>query len=70
MSPTLFHLQDLARVNFHLCLPVSLILIQPAVAGEHVMLPMDWNHNLNAVQEPAGTHAFVGVANHQTVDLE
>lgn len=70
MSPTLFHVQDLAWVNLHLCFAVSLILIQPAMTGEHVMPSMDWDHNLNAVQEPAGTHAFVGVANHQTVDLE
>ena len=68
--PTLFHVQDLAWVNLHLRLAVGLVLVQPAVTGEHVMLSVDWNHNLNTVQEPAGTHALVGVANHQTIDLE
>lgn len=67
---TLFHVQDLAGVNLHLCLAISFIFAQPAVTGEHVMLSMDWNHDLNAVQEPAGTHAFIGVSNHHTVDLE
>lgn len=70
MLPTLFHVQDLAGIDLHLCLAVSLIPVQPAVTGEHVLLSMDWNHELNTVQEPAGTHAFVGVTNHQTVDLE
>lgn len=67
--PTLFYVQDLAGVNLHLRLAVSFVLAQPAVTGEHVMLPTDWNHDLNAVQEPAGAHAFVVVADHQTVDL-
>jgi len=68
--PTLFYVQDLARIDLHLGLAISITPGQPAVAGEHVLLSMDRNHQLNAVQEPAGTHAFIGVANHQTVDLE
>lgn len=70
MLPTLFHLQDLAGVNLHLRLAISLVLIQPAVTGEHVMLPVNWNHDLNAVQEPTRVHARVGVANHESVELE
>lgn len=68
--PTLFYIQDLAWVELHRCFAIGLIFVQPAVAGEHVILSMDWNQNLNTVQEPARTHAFVSVANQQTVDLE
>lgn len=70
MLPTLFHIQDLAGVDIHLCLAVSLILIQPAVTGEHVMLSMDRNHDLNTIQEPAHIHACIGVANRESVELE
>lgn len=70
MSLTLFQLDDLARVNLHLRLPVSLILAQPPVTGEHVIFAMNWNHDLNAVQEPASIHAVVGVSNDQAIDLE
>lgn len=70
MLPTFFHVQDFTWINFHLCLSIGLILTQPAVTGEHVTVSMDWNHNLNAVQEPASTHTFIGVANHEAVDLK
>lgn len=70
MPPTLCYVQDLTWVNLHFCLAISLVLIQPAVAGEHVVPPMDWNHDLNAVQKPAGAHPLVGVTDHHTVDLE
>lgn len=70
MLPTLFHVQGLARVDLHLCFSVGLGRVQPAVTGEHVLLPVDWNHELNAVQEPAGPHAFIGVANQQAIYLQ
>ena len=70
LLPTLLHVQDLTRVNLHLCLAVSLIPAEPAVTGEHVMFPVDRDHDLNTVQEPAGSHAFIGVADHQAADLE
>ena len=67
---TLFDIQDLAGVDLHLHLPIRLRLAQPAVAGEHVLLPVDRDLDLHAVQEPTGSHTLVGVANHQPVDLE
>lgn len=70
VSPTLFHLQDLTGVNLHLRFPVSLVFAKPAVTGKHVILSVDRNHDLNAVQEPTSTHPFVGVTNHQTVYLK
>ena len=69
MTPTLFAVQDFAGIDLHLCLAVRLIPAQPAVAGEHVVFALVWNHDLNAVQEPACAHALVGVSNHKTVDL-
>lgn len=70
MLPTLFHIQNLAGVNLHLSLAISLILVEPAVTGKHVMLTMDWNHDLNTIQEPTRIHACIGVANHKSVELE
>lgn len=67
---TLFHLQDLAWIKLHFCFPIGLILAQPAVGGKHVIWPMDWNYDLNTVQEPTSTHAFIGVTNHHATDLE
>lgn len=68
-TPTLFQFQNLTGVDLHLCLPVCFILAEPAVAGEHVLLSMDGNHDLNTVQKPACPHALIGVTNHQTVYL-
>jgi len=39
------------------------------VAGEHVVIAVDGDHDLNTVQEPTCTHPLVGVADHKTVDL-
>lgn len=66
---TLFDVQDLAGVDLHLHLAVGLILTEPAVAGEHVLLPVHRHRDLNAVQEPTGTQPLVGVANQEPVDL-
>ena len=66
---TLFLLQDLAGVDLHLRLPVGLVLAEPAVAGEHVVLAVHRHHDLDTVQEPARPHPLVGVADHQTAYL-
>lgn len=66
---TLFKVQYFTGVNLHLRLPISLFSAQPAVTGEHVVLSVIGNYDLNAVQEPAGAHAFVSVTNQEPVDL-
>lgn len=65
----MFNVQDLAGVDLYLYFPVSLVLTEPAVAGEHILLPVHWHRDLHTVQEPTGTQALVGVANQETVDL-
>ena len=66
---TLFNVQDLAGVDLHLDLPVGLVFAEPAVAGEHVLLAMDRDLDLDTVQEPTSTQALVGVANEEPVYL-
>ena len=66
---TLFDVQGLAGVDLHLDLPVGLVFAEPAVAGEHVLLAMDRDLDLDTVQEPTSTQALVGVANEEPVYL-
>ena len=65
----MFDVQDLTGIDLHLHLPIGLILAEPAMTGEHVLLPMDWDRDHNTVQEPTSTQPFVGVANQEAVDL-
>lgn len=67
---TLFDVQDLAGIQLHLHLPVSLVFAEPAVAGEHVLLPVDGRQDLHAVQEPSSAQPLVTVSNQKTADLE
>lgn len=66
---TLFNIQDLARIELHLHFPISLVLAEPAVDREHVLLPMNWHRNLHTVQIPSSLQAFVRVTNQETDDL-
>ena len=65
----MFDVEDLTGVDLHLHLPVRLVLAEPAVAGEHVLFPVDRDGDHNAVQEPTSTQPLVGVANQEAVDL-
>lgn len=58
---TLFNVQDLAGVNLHLYFAIGFVFAEPAVAREHVLLPMNWHRDLHAVKEPACTQTFVGM---------
>ena len=70
LSVTFLDVQGLAGIDLHLHLAVSLILTQPAMAGELVLLPMDRNNDLDTVQEPTSPQTLVSVAYQKTVDLQ
>lgn len=67
---TFLYLQSLTWVDLHLHLPISLILTEPAVTGEHVLQPVHRHPDLNAVQKPTSLQALVSVANQQPVYLQ
>lgn len=67
---TFLNVQCLAGIDFHLHLPISLVLTEPAMTGEHVLNPVHRDPDLNAVQEPTGSEAFVSVTNQQPVYLQ
>lgn len=67
---TFLDLQDLAGVQLHLQAPIGLVLVQPAVGREGVLLALAGHADLDAAQEPAGVHACAIMPDHQPVDLE
>jgi len=67
---TFLYLQSFTWVDFHLHLPISLILTEPAVTGEHVLQPVHRHPDLDAVQKPTSSQALVSVANQQPVYLQ
>ncbi len=67
---TFLYLQRLTWIDFHLHLPISLVLTEPAVTWEHALHPVHRHPDLNAVQEPTGSQALVSVANQQPVNLQ
>lgn len=67
---TFLYLQRLTWIDFHLHLPISLVLTEPAVTGEHVLHPVHRDPDLNAVQEPTSSQALVSVANQHPVYLQ
>lgn len=66
---TLLSRQNLTWVDLHLHPAISLILVQPSVAGEHVLPSLDWNCDLDTGQEPARPQANVVMPNQYPVDL-
>lgn len=70
LSHTFLDLHHLAGVQLHLQTPISLVLIQPPVGREGVLLALAGHADLDATQEPACMHASAVVPNHQPDDLE
>lgn len=66
---TFLNVHDLAGVELHLQAPVGLVLVQPAVRGEGVLLALAGHADLHAAQEPAGVPTRAVVPDHQPVDL-
>lgn len=67
---TFLDLHDLTGIEFHLQAPISMVLVQPAVGREGVLLALAGHADLHTGQEPAGSPARAIVPNQQPVDLE
>lgn len=67
---TFLDLHDLTGVKLHLQTSIGLVLVQPAVGREGVLLALAGHTDLDASQEPTCMHACAVVPNHQPDDLK
>lgn len=66
---TFLNRHNLTWVDLHLHPAISLVFVEPSVAGEHVLPSLDWNRDLDTGQEPARAETHVIMADQYSVDL-